>query len=129
MYKIKTKRDIDNFIKQSNGLHDGYILSVQYCNNGIKHLDGGGYEISCEANELRIRILITSISDAEIELIFKEISEWQIFDNMWDITDTAVSFSDDGMIVWTDGLTTDKSTRREDSYVVARSMEYRFCDA
>lgn len=127
MYKIETQNDIDFFIEQTNGLHDGYIVSVQFNNNGIKCIEQGcRYEFTPEQTELRIRVLITSILDTEVEMIFKNIFEWRFFYNMTDITETAVSILDDGRIIWTDEFSTDKSVRRDSSYVIAGSMEYCF---
>ena len=126
--KITSQKDIDDFIEQSNALHDGYVLSVQFLRRGFKRLDSGALEICPEESELTIKILITSIWDTDIELHFKGVSEWQVFDNSWDIFETAVSVSDNGQIVWTDGETTDEATRKDGSYVVAQSMEYCFCE-
>ena len=127
-YTIKSQKDIDTFIEQSNALHDGYVLSVQYLHNGIKRLDDGRLEFCPEDSELTIRIMITSIWDTVIELHFSGVLEWQMTDSEWEILGTSVSVSDNGLIVWTDGDTTDEATRRDGSYVVAKSMEYCFCE-
>lgn len=128
IYAIRTQEDIVTFLNESNYLHDGYILSVQFSHNGYKPQKDGSVHVYPEDNELKIRILITSIGNTVIELIFKEVSEWQVHDNMWDIFGTAISVSESGKIVWTDSFSTDEEIRKKGSYVVARSMEYRFCD-
>lgn len=125
---IKTQKDVETFLEQSNGLHDGYILSVQFSHNGYKPQENGSICVYPEDNELKIRILITSIWNTVIELVFKEVSEWQLRDDMGDIFETSVSVSEDGKIVWTDAFSTDEETRKNGSYVIARSMEYRFCE-
>ena len=127
-YTIKSQKDIDTFIEQSNALHDGYVLSVQYLHNGIKRSDDGRLEFRPEDRELTIRILITSIWDTVIELHLRGVSEWQVTDSAWAILGTAVSVSDKGLIVWTDDETTDEETLRDGSYVIAESMEYCFCE-
>ena len=128
IYAIRTQEDIEAFLEASNGLHDGYILSVQFFHNGYKPQKDGSLRVYPEDNELKIRILITSIWDTVIELIFKNVSDWQVHDNMWDITETAVSLSESGQIVWTDEFTTDEEARKNGSFVVAGSMEYRFLE-
>ena len=127
-YAIKSQKDIDTFIEQSNGLHDGYVLSVQFHRSGIRRLDDGTLEFRPGDSELTIRIMITSIWDTVIELHFSDVIEWQVADSEWEILGTSVSFFQSGLTVWTDGYTTDEATRRDGSYVVAGLMEYRFCE-
>lgn len=127
-HAIKSQKDIDTFIEQSNALHDGYVLSVQYHRSGIKRLGDGRLEFCPEDSELTIRIMITSIWDTVIELHFRGVTEWQVTDSEWAILGTSVSVSQSGLIVWTDGDTTDEAARQDGSYVVAESMEYRFCE-
>ena len=126
VYTIKTQKDIETFLRQSNGLHDGYVQSVHYDDLGYERGTGKIYE---DKAELKIRVIITSLWDTVIELIFKSVTKWQIqCGPMNCIFGISVAFSDNGQIVWTDGPSADEKTRQQGSYVVAGSMEYRFCD-
>ena len=42
------------------------------------------------------------------------------------ITDTAVSFTDKGFVVWADDASTDPEAPEYGSYVIARAMKWRF---
>ena len=66
---IKTEKDIEFFLEKTNSLHDGYIVGVQYVNNGIS-IGRNCYEFNNEKTKLIIRILVTSIWDAVIEIEF-----------------------------------------------------------
>lgn len=121
---IETKQDIDFFLDRANGLHDGYIIGVQYEHKG--HSGGNPHWIDPSLSELKIRIMVTSIYDVVVELVFQEIFEWQVYDNSMDITDTAISFADNGNVIWADDSTTDLKNRDRGSFVVARTMKWRF---
>ena len=83
-FPIKNLADINTFIEKTNALHDGYIISVEYRNNGIKISDEA-YEFNPELTQLKIRVLITSIYDAVLEMVFENISEWKITETCGDI--------------------------------------------
>jgi len=55
---IKNNKDIKRFLDETNSLHDGYIISVNYSNNSITRIDGG-FSFAPEATKLNIRILVT----------------------------------------------------------------------
>ena len=57
-----------------------------------------------------------------MELVFTAPLEWQLKDCGYDITDTAVSFTDKGFVLWTD----DPEFRESGSYVIAQAMKWRF---
>ena len=57
-----------------------------------------------------------------MELVFTAPLEWQLKDCGYDITDTAVSFTDKGFVLWTD----DPDFRESGSYVIAQAMKWRF---
>ena len=124
-FSIKNLADIDTFIDKTNALHDGYILAVEYQNNGIKISDDG-YEFNYELRELKIRILITSIQDAVLEMVFESVEEWKLTEDGCNILEAAVCFDDKGFIVWSDGAIDLDKIERNASYVIAQKMKWRF---
>lgn len=121
-HPIKTQADIDHFLDRTNGLHDAYLIGVHYAHNGIS--GGNPCFIDPESTELTLRWLVTSIYDAVVELTFTGLLEWQLRDAGMDITDTALSFTDKGFVLWTDA----PEFRESDSYVMAQAMKWRFLD-
>lgn len=129
IYAIRTQEDIETFLKESNGLHDGYVTSVHYDNEKVYvRLEDGWSFISPYDGEIRIRVMVTSMCDTVIELIFKGVSDWQMKQRSYDIFGSSLAILEDGQVVWTDMPGTDKETREQRSFVIARSMEYRFLE-
>lgn len=124
---IRNKKDIAKFLSEVNSLHDSYIISVQYTNNGIDTIDGG-HSFSSDLTELKIVFLVTSIYDKKVEVVFNNIREWQIIDKQFDITDTSISFSDDGFVIWVSDCSTKPEIRDENSYVIAENMKWKMID-
>ena len=121
---IRTQGDIRRFLDQVNSLHDGYLLSAQFENSGISR--GNGLTLDPSKTVLRLRYLVTSICDAEVEIEFVGVREWQIRETQWnEILDSAVSILDDGFVVWTDDESTDPKIRSGCSYVIARTMKWK----
>ena len=89
------------FLEKTNALHDGYVISVQYRNDGISKVYGG-HCFSPEQTKLTLQILVTSIWDAVVELEFEGLLEWQIKDNQWEILDTAVLFDEKNRVAFFD---------------------------
>ena len=125
--EIKTVKDIEFFLEKSNSLHDGYIINVQYANNGIS-IDGDTYYFNPEQTKLTLQILVTSICDTIIEIQFENLKEWQIKDNQWDITETTVIFDKDNWILWSDDVYIDTDKLKNGSYVIAKNMRWRFVE-
>ena len=123
-YSINTSTDIDTFIEKTNALHDGYIVAVEYRNNGIK-ISGDVYEFNPELKQLKIRVLITSIQDAVLEMEFENILEWKITETNYDILEASVSFDEKGFVVWADGAIDLNNVQENDSYVIAKKMKWR----
>lgn len=123
-HEIKTIKDIQFFLDRSNSLHDGYIINVQYANNGIS-IDGDTYYFNPEQTKLTLKILVTSICDTIIEIEFENLKEWQIKDNQWDMTDTSVIFDKDDWILWSDDVYVDADELKKGSYVIAKTMKWR----
>ena len=123
---ILTNKDIAYFLDKTNGLHDGYLIGVQYIHNG--HTGGNPHRIDPRLTELCVRYMVTSIQDAVVELVFSSLIEWQIKDNSFDVTDTAVSIAENGNVIWTDDCSTLPEFRENGSYVIAEKMKWRFVD-
>lgn len=123
-HTIDSQSDIDLFLDRTNGLHDAYLIGVQYAHNG--HTGGNPSYIDPDRAELRLRWLVTSIYDRIVELVFTAPLQWQLRDQGFDITDTAVSFTDNGFVVWADDFSTDPEVRESGSYVIAKAMKWRF---
>ena len=121
---VKTQKDIKMFLDKTNSLHDGYIVGVQYLNNGISSI-GDEYSFNPEETKLILRILVTSICDTLIEIEFKNLLEWQIKDSQWDITDTAVIINEKHWIVWADNTYSNEEEMKKSSYAIAKSMKWR----
>lgn len=120
-HPIRTQSDIDQFLDRTNGLHDAHLIGVQYAHDGIS--GGNPCFIDPDRAELRLRCLVTRIYDAVVELVFTAPCEWQLRDNGFDITDTAVSFDEKGRVIWTDDS---DPNCRDGSWVIARAMKWRF---
>ena len=124
---IKTAEDINSFLDKTNSLHDGYIVGVQYLNNGISKVEHG-HVFNPEQTKLILRILVTSIWDAVVEIEFENISQWQIKDSQWDITDTTVIFDDNNRVIWSDDVYISMDELKKGSYVIAEVMRWRIVE-
>lgn len=124
---ITNQQDIERFIDETNGLHDGYIIGVEYRNEGISSVPGG-HSFDPTRTSLRLRVLVTSMWDAVVELLFENIQQWQIRDEQWDMTDISLSVDEKGWITWADDYSTAPEIRVKGSYVVARSMKWRIME-
>lgn len=113
--KIENQKDIDYFLEEVNGLHDGYLIGVSYVHNG--HGTGNPHWIDPEKTELRLCYQITSIWDVVAELEFRGIRAWCVRDNGYDVLDCRVELRD-GDVIWSeDG--------ENGSFVRAREMVWR----
>ena len=75
MFKsIQSEQDIKEFLAQTNYLHDGYLLAVQYANNGVS-VNNDEYTFDFEKTKLILRILVTSIFDTVIEIEFIRLAQ------------------------------------------------------
>jgi len=128
MFKeIKSSKDIKEFLDKTNSLHDGYIIGVQYENNGITKTDCARY-FDSEKTKLILRILVTSVSDAIVEIEFGDLLEWQIKDSQCDITDTSVIISAQKYIIWSDDVFSSTAELGNGSFVIAKSMKWRITE-
>ena len=123
-FSIRNPADIADFMEKTNALHDGYIIAVEYQNDGIKST-GDTYEFHSELKRLKIRVLITSMQDAVLEMLFENVSEWRITEAENDILEAAVAFNDNGSILWTDCAKNIDTFKKNGSYAIAESMKWR----
>ena len=123
-HPIHAQSDIDLFLDRTNGLHDAYLIGVDYVHNG--HTCGNPCYFDVDKAELRLRWLVTSIYDKTVELVFTAPLEWQIKEWGYDITNTAVSLTDKGFVIWADLDSTAPEFREQGSYVIAQAMKWRF---
>ena len=123
-HTINSQSDIDLFLDRTNGLHDAYLIGVDYVHNG--HTCGNPHYIDPDMAELRLRWLVTSIYDKTVELVFTAPLEWQIKEWGYDITNTAVSITESGLVIWADDFSTAPEFREQGSYVIAQAMKWRF---
>ena len=123
-HTINSQSDIDLFLDSTNGLHDAYLIGVDYAHNGIS--GGNPCYFDWDKAELRLRWLVTSIYDKTVELVFTAPLEWQLKDQGLDIINTAVSITESGLVIWADDFSTAPEYREQGSYVIAKSMKWRF---
>lgn len=124
---IKTAADIEEFLDSTNDLHDGYIIGVQYANNGITSIPHG-HLFDFLKTKLTLQILVTSMNDTIVEMEFEGLTEWQIKDNQWDIVDASVMFDEKKRIIWLDNQFVNMEELKNGSYAIAESMKWRIIE-
>ena len=128
MFKaIRTAADIAEFLDSTNGLHDGYIIGVQYANNGITSIPHG-HLFDYLKTKLTLQILVTSMDDTLVELEFEGLWEWQIKENENDIIVTTLMFDKKNRIIWSDDQFINMAELKNGSYAIAQSMKWRFVE-
>ena len=120
---ISTEKDVAEFLSEANGLHDGYIVSVDYQHQGYTW--GNPMYIDPEKTRLVLRVMVTSIYNTLIEIVFEGIKDFQIKDVEYELLDSSISFSKDGFITWCGDLSTEPDSLRNSNYVVASMMKWR----
>ena len=126
---ILTPEDAKAFIEAVNHLHDGEITAINYRFDGITKLPEGGHMYAPDMTELRITVLVTSIWDSVVELVFEVLDDWQLGGHSGScIYDILVDFNDRGFVIWTTGCSTDMETMREEDFVICSRMKWRFIE-
>ena len=126
---ILTPEDAKSFVEAVNHLHDGEITAINYRFDGITKLPEGGHMYAPDMTEMRITVLVTSIWDSVVELVFESLDDWQLGGYSGScIYDILVDFNDRGFVIWTTGSSTDMETMREEDFVIARRMKWRFIE-
>ena len=121
--EILNEIDAASFLSETNGLHDGYIVSVYYLHQGLYM--GNPMLIDPEKTKLVLRVIVTSIYETLIEIVFEGIKDLQIKNVEYELLDSSVSLSKDGFITWCGDLSTEPDYLRDSTYVVARAMKWR----
>ena len=126
---ILTPEDAKAFIQAVNSLHDGEITDIRYQFNGITKLPEGGHMYAPDMTEMRITVLVTSIWDSVVELVFESLDDWQLGGCSGScIYDVLVDFNDHGFVIWTTGCSTDMAVMQEADFVIALRMKWRFVE-
>ncbi len=125
---ILTPGDAKAFIEAVNDLHDGEITAIDYRFTGITALPEGGHMYAPDRTELRITVLVTSIWDSVVELVFEALADWQLKGKQSEIYGVMMDVGDQGSVIWTTAHSTDTQFMREESYVIARRMKWRFIE-
>lgn len=124
---IKNEKDAQYFIEQCNGLHDGYITSFQYQNDGIVS-EGNCTNFDFTKSKLTMQVLVTShIDKITVEMVFEGILEWQICHGSSDIFG-CIFETKKNSITWADSYTTEWEIMRECSFVQAISCAWRIIE-
>ena len=126
---ILTPEDAKSFVEAVNHLHDGEITAIDYRFTGITKLPEGGHMYAPDETELRITVLVTSIWDSVVELVFEALDDWQLGGYSGScIYDILVDFNGQGFVVWTTGCSTDMAVMQEADFVISRRMKWRFVE-
>ena len=120
---ISTEKDVAEFLSEANGLHDGYIVSIDYQHQGYTW--GNPMYIDPEKTRLVLRVMVTSIYNTLIEIVFEGIKDFQIKDVEYELLDSSISFSKDGFITWCGDLSTEPDSLRDSNYAIASMMKWR----
>ena len=125
-HNIQTDSDIQRFQNVSNGLHDGHIVHVEYNNKGISFGDHC-LKFDYTGVSLILHILVTSLPEhPTFELVFQNITEWQIQGfHFSDMITFSILLLDGGMKLWADDCSPYISDLKKGSYVIAESIQYR----
>ena len=123
---ISGEEDIELFLEKTNRLHDGYVISTSYKNDGIE-MTSGGYDFYFDKSHLTLQILVTSLEDTIVELVFDGVYEWQLCGGEREILDSYLGFDVNGAIIWTDEEY-DGFEPCGDIYVSAAKMRWRIIE-
>lgn len=122
---IKSPKDVKLFDRVTNGLHDGYITSIEYKHNGI-NANGGMIEFDYSKITLKLCIWVSSLKEhPTVEIIFRDIEDCQLCSIGSDFLDCYFTFQENGYIIWSDDCGTDRQSLRESTYVIAGSIYWR----
>ena len=120
---VSNEKDAEAFLTEANGLHDGYIISVNYQHQG--YIWGNPMYIDPEKTRLILRVMVTSIYNTLIEMVFEYIKDFQIKDEEYGLLDSSIAFSKDGYVTWCGDMTTEADSLRNSNYVVSKVMKWR----
>ncbi len=120
---LETPEDVKEFIKETNSMHDAYLLSADY----RAHVRTNHHTVvaSTEGESLVLRYQVTSLPDLPIvELTFLGVSEWKVPNgDVFGILVSLISF-DTPFVTFFDGNTPENAT----THIKARKMYWRIVD-
>lgn len=122
-YEIKTEREAAIFDRETNSLHDGCLVSANYSHDG--YIWGNPMVIDPQKASLTLRIMVTSLGNTLVELLFEAVREFQIKEADYELLASAVSFSADGLIIWCGDDSAEPDAFRDANYVIAEKMKWR----
>ena len=120
---ISDEIDAAAFLSEANGLHDGYIVSVDYQHHGYTW--GNPMYIDPEKTKLVLRVMVTSIYDLLMEIVFESIKDFQIKDVYYELLDSSISFSKDGYVTWCGDCSAEPDSLHDSNFVVSKMMKWR----
>lgn len=121
--EIKTNRDAVRFDRETNGLHDGYLVSVSYSHEGYTW--GNPMHVDPQKTFLVLRIMVTSLRDTLVEMEFEGIRDFQIKETAYGLVDSSISITKDRLITWCGDNSTETDVLRDANYVIADKMKWR----
>ena len=121
--EILSARDASVFDRETNKLHDGYLVSVNYMHDGYAW--GNPLFIDSHRAELILRIMVTSIHNTLVEILFEGVREFQIKDTSYELVDSSIALSKEGIVTWCADTSTEPETLRDANYVVAEKMKWK----
>lgn len=123
--EIRTAHDVSVFDRESNGLHDGYLISMDYTHDGFEW--GNPLFVDLSKARLALRIMVTSINNTLVEIVFEGVREFQIKEKSWDleIVDSSVTLSKEGLVTWCTDYSTDPEILCNANYVIAKKMKWK----
>ena len=122
-HRISDKKDAAAFLSEANSLHDGYIVSIDYQHQGYTW--GNPIYIDPEKTKLVLCVMVTSIYDTLVEIVFERIKDFQIKDADYELLDSSISFSKDGYVTWCGDLSTEPDSLRDSNFVISKVMKWR----
>ena len=121
--KILNEKDALSFISETNGLHDGYIISLSYRHDGYTW--GNPMYVDSNKSVLELRVMVTSIWNTLVELVFEGIQQFQIRENTNEIPDSSIAFTQEGFVIWCGDNSTEADAMQDSNYVIAKKMKWR----
>lgn len=117
---LSTPEDFKEFLNQTNGMHDAYLLSADY----RAHVRANPFEVvaSAEGESLVLRYQVTSMLDLPIvELTFLNVAEWKAPNG--ELFGSMISF-EEPFVIFYDGNTPENAA----TCVKARRLFWRIID-
>lgn len=115
--EIRTAEDVIFYQNQTEGLHDGVIISAEY----RVDFQSDGIESAWNGNTLTLKVLATGMTDVPVvELVFDYVKDLKIAGFSPEIFESVIEFRKPG-IIWKSELS------EQSDYVKASTMRWRIC--